>query len=105
MPSFYVHLSGRDIDDKMLQLHGLKLEKQEQLKDIVRICERCQANNAPVSKFCARCGLALDLRVAIETDTRIAKAEEVLEALLSNASVKDFLVEKIRALGLAEKSG
>ena len=105
MPSFYVHLSGRDIDDKMLQLHGLKPEKQEQLKDTIRVCGRCQTKNAPVSRFCTRCGLALDLKAALETDIRIAKAEEVLEIVLSNRDVREFLVGKIRELGLAENPG
>jgi len=65
MPSFYVHLSGRDVDNKMLELYGLK-PKENGFKDQIQICQRCQANNSPVSKFCNRCGSALDLKTALE---------------------------------------
>jgi ribosomal protein L40E len=103
MPSVYVRLSGRDIDNRLLELHGLKQEKHEQIEDTIKICVRCGAKNAPVAKFCVKCGLALDLKAALETDGRIAKAERALEGLLSNSEVKAFLAEKMRELGLTEK--
>jgi integrase/ribosomal protein L40E len=103
MPSYYVHLSGRDIDERMLELHGIKQETQERLKDTVKICGRCNTKNAPVAKFCSRCGLALDLKASLDTDLRIAKAEEGLEILLSNSEVRSFLVAKMRELDLVEK--
>jgi len=103
MPAFYVHLSGRDVDNKMLELHGLKPKDEDELKLKVKVCARCQFKNSPVSKFCNRCGSPLDVRIALETDTRIKTAEEVMETLLKDDEVKAFLAEKIRQLGLAEK--
>jgi len=104
MPSFYVHMSGRDIDGRMLELHGLKTEKREQLEDTVRICDRCHAKNSPAADFCMKCGLALDLKAALEVDTRVARAEELLEILLTKSEVKSYLAEKIRELGLTRDS-
>jgi ribosomal protein L40E len=103
MPAFYVHLSGRDVDNKMLELHGLKPKDEDGLKLKVKVCARCQFKNSPVSKFCNRCGSALDLRIALETDIRIRTAEEVMETLLKDDEVKAFMAEKIRQLDLAEK--
>jgi integrase/recombinase XerD len=102
MPSFYVHLSGRDVDNKMLELYGLK-QKDEGLAKEIQVCQRCQSNNSPVSKFCNRCGSALNLRSALETDQRINTAGQVMETLLKDPEVKSLLAEKIRTLGLAEK--
>ncbi len=50
-----------------------------------------------------KCGLALDLKAALEVDTRVARAEELLETLLAT-EVKSYLVEKIRELGLTRDS-
>jgi integrase len=101
MPAYYVHLSMRDIDRKMLSLHGLKCEEQDHFKDTVRVCARCQTKNAPVSGFCTKCGLALDFRAALDRDARVAKAESVLEKLLMDSEVKSCLTNKIRQLDLA----
>lgn len=103
MASVYVRLSGRDIDNRLLELHGLRPKQNERLVQTVKLCPRCQLTNASESKFCNRCGSALDIRTALETDQRIRKAEEVMEMLLKDAEVKLFMAEKMRALGLAEK--
>jgi site-specific recombinase XerD len=61
MPATYVHLSGRDVDEKILQIHGLKPKdkhKESTLKP--QVCPRCKYINSPVSRFCGRCGTLLD---------------------------------------------
>jgi integrase/ribosomal protein L40E len=102
MPSYYVHLSGRDIDSRMLELHGLKKKEEEPLKLTARICPRCETKNSATGKYCNRCGSTLDIKEALELDQRIARAEEVMEALLKDNKVKAFLAEKMRELRLAE---
>ena len=102
MPSVYVRLSGRDIDNRLLELHGLKPKTSEKLEDSVKVCPRCQTKNSPVSKFCSRCGSALSIKAALESDQRTRKAEEVMETLLEDSEVKVFLMNKMRQLGLAE---
>jgi site-specific recombinase XerD len=61
MPATYVHLSGRDVDDKILQIYNLK-PKDRDREDAMRPkeCPRCQYINAPVSRYCGRCGTILD---------------------------------------------
>jgi len=103
MPSVYVRLSGRDIDNRLLELHGLKPKTNEKLEMSVKVCPRCQIKNSPVSRFCSRCGSALDIKAALEADKRIRTAEEVMETLLEDSEVKVFLAEKMRQLKLAEK--
>jgi len=64
----YVHLSGRDIDDKILALHGLK--EEEKTEDLMKPieCPRCQIKNDPASKFCSGCSLGLDEKSILEYD-------------------------------------
>ena len=71
MASVYVHLSGRDVDNALLRLHGLTKDKED--KDRVmnlRICPRCGEKNDPVSNFCKRCASPLDSKVAIELEEK-----------------------------------
>ncbi|MGC1119806.1 MAG: zinc ribbon domain-containing protein [Candidatus Methanofastidiosia archaeon] len=73
MPATYVHLSGRDVDDKILQIHGLKPRDKggkEELKP--QECPRCKYINSPLSRYCGRCGTVLDEkeRLRMEMESR-----------------------------------
>ena len=77
MPSVYVHLSGRDLDDALLGVYGLKKVKDERSKLAPKACPRCKESNEADAKFCKRCGLALAYEEAQERERK----QEVLEAL------------------------
>jgi len=68
MASVYVHLSGRDVDNAILRIHG-KLsdneEKKEEEIDSIR-CPRCKHENLSVLDFCGMCGLPLNEKIALE---------------------------------------
>ena len=90
MASIYVHLSGRDVDNALLKLHGLaQNEKKEEDILKLRICPKCQEKNDPVSKFCRRCGSALDIKIAMELENEILKKDEVVSEVVKR------LVEKL----------
>lgn len=73
MPATYVHLSGRDVDDKILQLHNLK-PKDKDREDALRAkkCPRCQYICSPTDSYCGRCGTVLNEgeRVKLEMKSR-----------------------------------
>lgn len=57
----YIHLSGKDIDDKLLKMYGIK---KESLKDLTRekpfiTCPRCKEVNDFNEPFCKKCWLPL----------------------------------------------
>lgn len=61
MPSTYVHMSGKNIDDAILAMNGMKkLEHHEEKKLNPRICVRCDSINAHDTRFCRKCGGAVD---------------------------------------------
>ncbi|MFA5303139.1 MAG: site-specific integrase [Candidatus Nanoarchaeia archaeon] len=64
MPAIYVHLSGRDIDDAILKMHGLK-KHEEELEFTEIKCPRCNQKNNSASKYCSYCGLLVDEKEAI----------------------------------------
>ncbi len=100
MPAVYVHLSGRNVDNALFKLNGIKTENEvnqegHPLKPLQ--CERCNEINPPTNKFCSRCGAPLDLQTAItlqaaqeHTDDAMAKLfkspefRSIVEAFIAN---------------------
>ncbi|MFH0978701.1 MAG: site-specific integrase [Candidatus Woesearchaeota archaeon] len=112
MPSTYVHMSGKNIDNAILQMNGLATEEskaqQSELKPM--ICPRCETINAPSSKFCTRCACILDMKTAMEMQQVREKELEVqtvqddlMTTLMQDPKIKDMIVSKILELGLGGK--
>lgn len=59
MASIYVHLSGRDIDNALLKLHGLKPKEEVKANNIVT-CPKCSTINSALQKFCVKCAYPFD---------------------------------------------
>ena len=60
MAQVYVHLSSRDIDDKILAIHGIKQEDNPTRDPMASlICPRCRFPNPPDMMYCGRCSMAL----------------------------------------------
>ncbi|MGQ9691225.1 MAG: tyrosine-type recombinase/integrase [Thermoproteota archaeon] len=78
MPKRYVHLSARDLEETVLQLHGLK--KAEVADGLMKPteCPRCRSKNPPDSVRCGFCGLILDRRTAIKMEEDEREKEETL---------------------------
>jgi site-specific recombinase XerD len=91
MPATYVHLSGRDVDDKILQIHGLKPKDEDTKSELKPVeCPRCNYINSPVNRYCGRCGTVLD------------EEERLKIELQSNQVSKDFpdlSIEDMKLLG------
>ncbi len=83
MPARYIHMSGADVEEKILRFHGLLDDEEEQEPDPLEpwVCPRqsCGHKNPADARFCGRCTLA-----------RSAKdAEELEEA--QETTAKDFI--------------
>jgi site-specific recombinase XerD len=83
MPSVYLHISGADIDRKMLSKAGV-LEEEEEIKpDKVLdpiICPRCKNKSPAGSKYC-NCGMVLDPREAFKLQDENKTLEDRLTAM------------------------
>ncbi len=107
MASIYVHLSGRDVDDALLKLHGLvkSREKEESMK--TRTCLRCREVNDPIAEFCKRCGSPMDPNKLIDIrEQQVEKNEivkQVLNELAKDENISRQMYKVINKLGLKEK--
>lgn len=83
MVATYVHLSGRDIDNAVLQANGVApKEKPDSTTLTVKPCPRCGLANTVTSTYCARCGAALDIATVIREEER-------------RGTLKSFAVESV----------
>ncbi len=82
MAATYVHLSGRDTDDAILKLHGLKKSKEVEESKLKPIkCPRCKFVNSPTSDFCSRCAMALNLKAVMKLENKRVKYDDELNLL------------------------
>lgn len=101
MASTYVHLSGRDVDNALLKLQGLvQVEETKSEKLNVRICPRCKDHNAPVSRFCTKCGLPLDEKLIVKIEETKVTTNDVMNRLWEDAEYIEFTRKKLTDLGI-----
>lgn len=101
--STYVHLSGRNIDNALLKLNGIKTEDEVNSEEHVlriKMCLRCQESNSPASGFCSRCGCPLDVRTAMLLHEEESKTDNVMDWLTEDPEYKELVRSKLR-LGLS----
>ncbi|MGA8905262.1 MAG: site-specific integrase [Candidatus Bathyarchaeia archaeon] len=101
MASTYVHLSGRNIDNALLKLNGIKTEDEvnnEEHTLKIKTCLRCQEVNSPTSGFCSRCGCPLDVRTAMLLHEEESKTDNIMDRLVEDMEFKEFVLSKLRTM-------
>jgi len=103
MAATYVHLSGRDVDNALLKLHGVEVKEEREREEAfkVRRCFFCGYRNSPTSGYCCKCGRPLSLEAAEKAEKDRSEADVAMSRLLEDPKVQAFLLKKIRKLGLS----
>ena len=100
MASVYVHLSGRDIDNAVLEANGQKsIDNQEGPKLKILICDRCKFGNTIDAMYCTRCGAPLTAKnifvaSGTERDIKSMLMESIKDPKLLEEIVHQYLLEK-----------
>lgn len=91
----YIHLSGADIDDKLLKIGGVKTEDMQTPTETAttpKDCPRCQTRNPSAAKYCFKCGAVLDLKTAVDGEqTRADAMTRLMEIITENPDVLEQL--------------
>jgi site-specific recombinase XerD len=108
MPATYVHISGRDVENAILNIYGKGIKEPEKPEFEIGKCKRCREISAPNDTFCRKCGLPLtevaeiqvknlDKRVELDKATKLMKLLNMLRTGEDVAEVKKvkFLAEQI----------
>jgi integrase/recombinase XerD len=91
----YIHLAGVRTDDALLELAGVKVDKDNDGSPLkVRYCKRCNEMLSPNHEFCIRCGYsdkdvitATEGNVSREVVDRINRLEAILSVLASRLGI------------------
>lgn len=98
----YVHLSGRNVDDALLRIYGLK--KQDEADKINKLapksCQRCKSQNSYSAEFCNRCGMPLELKSAFNADSERRAWDDAMTELVRDPEVQALLARKIKELSI-----
>jgi hypothetical protein len=95
------HLSGRDADDALLRVYGVKKEDSVAVESPMKpgSCLRCQTQNAAVNRFCSLCGLPLDSEAgaaAFQDDIQRRQADGILDQMLEDPAFKEQFLRKLK---------
>ena len=109
MPSTYVHMSGKNLDQSILRLNGASQEQTTKTSILAPIdCPRCETVNAHDSQFCSKCGgvtraeTAIKLQVAtMQEKQQRDSTDQMLGILMKDPEFKNMMVRKVRELDLA----
>ena len=94
MAEFYFHLSGADLDNKLLTIYAGSPVETIKPKFAPIIYPKCGAESTPSQRYCGRCGAPLNPQelakgtVEIEElKSQIDKLKELLKAALQASQV------------------
>jgi len=98
MSNVYVHLSGSDIDKKILENAGILEEDDQEPGDAIlkpQICPRCHEKNPATAKFCHKCSSALTIETAMAEDAQKdadveARVRKAMESIVTEETFGEF---------------
>jgi integrase len=78
MPSRYTHMNNEDVDNKMLQIMGVKKKDEEQQSPIIE-CQYCHVKYPSDTTYCETCAKPLDI---VEAERMEKESKDKTEALV-----------------------
>jgi len=93
----YVHLSNDDLENKILEMHGIKPPTKETRVIHVEIvkCPRCNYDNSDLDHFCSRCGSALNIKTVMDHEGEAKEFETMIQKSDIRKVIDEILNEKI----------
>ena len=96
MPSKYTHLNQENLDEKMLEIMGVKTQKQKE--DELRECVYCKIRYPIETRFCDTCSRPLDVSDAIQMEKEQDERTRalIMETLRQEHSNKSKSIQSIK---------
>ena len=99
----YSHLISSDVNNAILEIHGIKTSESRESLLKPKQCPRCSTINAKDARFCQKCGGILDVDTALELDEQRSKGDKLMAELVKDPEIQRTLVKKIIEMGLKER--
>ena len=97
MPSRYTHLNDQDVDNKMLQIMGVKKDVEKKKESYIE-CQYCHVKYPNDTRFCETCAKPLDV---VEAELMKSKAKEETQAMVYEIMRQDKSKKKKNKRGEA----
>jgi hypothetical protein len=99
MAQVYVHLSSRDIENKILAVDGVKMEEEPAPDPMAPVmCPRCKKANPPDARYCVACSMTL-------SDEAVFEQEKLKRFVVENPeAIIEFFQEQKEKKAAAEKT-
>ena len=99
----YSHLVSSDVNDAILEIHGIKRSEERISKLHPKQCQVCSTINLPDALFCQKCSQILDLSTAIQLDEQRSAGDDVIAEILKHPKVQEAFKEKSRDSNFRKK--
>ena len=107
----YVHLSGRDTDQKILEINGMAQEKEKKKDELKpKICPRCSTLNSHESNYCSRCSSILDTETALKEQEKMVQQDKeskftnyIMGEAMKRQDFQELMVKITQELKLGSK--
>lgn len=100
MAGIYIHMSGKDTDEAILETNGVDFKKPERKSALKpRKCLRCGMTNEATNLCCKICGMILDEQKQQEVlmqDSKRAEADDLMDELIKDGEFREFMLAKIK---------
>ena len=100
MPATYVHLSGADVDKKMLEKRGLLEKNNGNAKAVLEpiMCRNCHFQNSTTARLCTKCSHSLIPGVFGQSENG-----NLLNQLFKDGEFRELFIRKLGELNLSEQ--
>ena len=104
MPQVYVHLSGQDVEKKILEKKGLIEDKDKTKKDLLNpikcVDPSCNHLNPATNKFCVKCHRPLDVKTIMDIEKKRNFTDwimnEVIDEEIKQAISKNMITKGLK---------
>jgi site-specific recombinase XerD len=91
MTEIYEHLSGRDVDKRLLEHYGIEYK--------LNICSQCKETNRAGSKYCQKCGMPLveeTRKESLVEDIERSQVDSILDKIVQNKKTRRQFLNLIK---------
>jgi integrase len=103
MLSEYSHLISSDVNNAILEIHGIRTSESKESLLKPRQCPRCSTINAKDARFCQKCSSILDVNAALDLDQQRRSGDELMAKLMKDPEIMQTIVKRIAEMGLRDK--
>ena len=88
VPATYVHLAGKDVEEKLISIYGNGQPKPVDPEFVPVTCARCASKNSPGVRFCAKCGTPLDPGELTKSSVEVEEMKQTLDGILKRLEAR-----------------